>query len=141
MVKSPQEAGQNFVKGMSGAAQKYAQGTGAVTSSPMAAAAAQAQKALQNYTAAISSGQWAAQLNATPISYWKSQCAAAGSKLASGAQKGLTKYVAAITALQPTYAAMKQASVAAGDDPGAKAAAAINVLVAAGKKGRAASGR
>lgn len=141
MAKSAQEAGANFVKGMGAAGSRYTQGTGGVTASPMAAAAAKADKALQNYTAAISSGQWAASLNATPISYWKSQCAANAGKLAQGAQKGLAKYVAAIQALQPTYAAMKQASMAAGDDPGSKAAAAINVLVAAGKKGRAMSGR
>lgn len=140
MAKTVQQIVSNWQKGMAGAGQAYQQGTGAVQASPMAAAAQQAQKALVNYSNAINSGQWAAKLNATPISYWKSQCAGASAKLASGATKGTPKYTQAITALQPVYAAMKQASMQAGDDPIAKAGAALAVLIAAGKKGKAASG-
>jgi len=106
----------------------------------MALAAAQADKAAANYAASVASGQWAAKLNSTPISTWKSQAAAGAARLASGAAKGAAKYTAAITALQPVYQQMAAASQAAGTDPGAKAMAAINVLVAAGKKGRAAAG-
>lgn len=140
MAKSVQQIVSNWQKGMAGAGQAYSQGTSAVQQSPMAAAAAQAQKAQINYNAAISSGQWAAKLNATPISYWKSQCAGAAAKLASGATKGTPKYTQAITALQPVYAMMKQASDAAGNDPIAKAGAALAVLMAAGKKGKAMAG-
>lgn len=139
-LKTAQEAASAFVAGMAGAGARYTQGTAAVVNSPMAAAAAKADKAMANYMAALQSGQWAAKLNATPISLWKAQCAAASARLASGAQKGQQKYMAAIQALQPTYQAMQAASASAGDDPAAKAAAAINVLVAAGKKGRAMSG-
>lgn len=127
----------NWQKGMQTASAAYTQGTQAVVQSPMAAAAAQAQKAAQNYAASLQSGAWAAKLNSVPISFWKSQCAAAAQRLAAGATKGMPKYQAAITALQPTYAAMKQAAAANGGTPGQKAAAAIDVLVAAGKKGKA----
>lgn len=138
MAKSIQAIVQKWQQGMAQAGQAYAAGTAAVTQSPMAAAAAQANKALANYNNAINSGQWAASLNGTPISYWKSQCAGAAAKLASGATKGTPSYTAAITALQPVYAQMKQASNAAGDNPIAKAAAALTVLIAHGKKGKAA---
>lgn len=139
MAKTTAQILANWQKGMSAAGPAYVQGTGATTTNPMQLAAQQAQKAVQNYSNSLTSGQWAAKLNATPVSYWKSQCAGAAQKLAMGAQKGGPKYQAAITALQPVYVQMKQAAMAAGTDPGTKAAAAINVLVAAGKKGRAMS--
>lgn len=140
MAKTAQQIVQKWQQGMAQAGPAYAQGTGAVNQSPMAAAAAQAQLALSNYSNAVNSGQWAAKLNATPISYWKSQCAGAAAKLASGATKGTPKYTKAIQELIPTYAAMKAASDGAGNDPISKAVAALTVLIAAGKKGKAASG-
>jgi hypothetical protein len=127
-------------KGMAAAGPAFAAGTGATTLNPMALAAQAGDKAVANYTAAWQSGQVAAALNAVPVSYWKSQCAAAGPRLASGATKALPKYTAAINSLQPVWTQMKAASDAAGTDPGSRAAAAINVLVASGKKGRAMRG-
>lgn len=140
MAKTAAQIVQKWQQGMAQAGQAYAQGTAAVTASPMAAAAQQANKAAANYANAINSGQWAAKLNATPISYWKSQCAGAAAKLASGATKGTPKYTQAIQALIPVYDQMRQASAAAGQDPITKATAALQVLIAAGKKGRAAMG-
>lgn len=140
MAKTVQQMVANWQRGMGSAGPAYAQGTGAVQQSPMAAAAQKADKALANYTASISSGQWAAALNATPISYWKSQCAAAQSRLSSGAAKGLQKYTTAMNQLAPVHQAMRQAADAAGDDPIARATAALQVIIAAGKKGKAMSG-
>lgn len=137
MAKSVQEIVQKWQQGMAQAGNAYVKGTSGVTSSPMAAAAAKSQQALANYTNAITSGQWANALNATPISYWKSQCQGAAAKLASGATKGTPKYTQAMTALAPVHAQMRAASQAAGDDPVAKATAALLVLLAAGKKGKA----
>lgn len=138
MAKTVQQIVQKWQQGMAQAGAAYSQGTGQVQASPMAAAAAQANKALANYSNAVSSGQWAQSLNSTPISFWKSQCAGAAAKLASGATKGTPKYTAAMTQLQPVYAAMKQASASAGPSPIAKATAALTVLLAHGKKGKAA---
>lgn len=140
MAKTLQQIVQKWQNGMAQAGAAYTQGTGAVQNSPMAAAAAQAPKALANYSNAINSGQWAASLNSTPISFWKSQCAGAAAKLASGATKGTPKYSAAIQNLLPVYQQMKSASQAAGSNPIAKATAALQVLIAAGKKGKAAGG-
>lgn len=140
MAKSTAAIAAAWQKGMAGAGQAYTAGTAGTNKNPMALAAAQADKAAANYAASVSSGQWANALNAVPVSAWKAGCAAGASRLASGAAKGLQKYTTAIQALQPTYAAMKQAADANGGTPGSKAMAAIDVLVAAGKKGKAAGG-
>lgn len=140
MAKSVAEIVSKWQSRMGQAGPAYTAGINATMKNPMALAAAQAEKAQQNYLNALASGQWAQKLNATPIGYWKSQATAAAGKLGAGAQKGAAKYTAAMTALQPVWAQMKQAAMSAGSDPGTKAAAAINVLVAAGKKGKAAAG-
>lgn len=130
----------NWQRGMGQAGAAYTAGTAAVTASPMAAAAAQQQKAIMNFTAALQSGQWAAKLNATSMQYWKQQCAQAAAKLSQGAQKGQAKYTAAINALQPVYQEMRNAADAAGTDPIARSSAALAVLIRSGKKGRAMNG-
>lgn len=140
MAKSTQDIVQRWQRGLQGAGPAYTQGTAGVQQSPMAKAAAQAQKALTNYSASIQSGQWAEKLNQTSMPYWKQQCAQAAAKLSQGAAKGMTKYTNAINALQPVYAQMRAASDAAGDDPIAKATAALQVIIAAGKKGKAMAG-
>jgi hypothetical protein len=140
MAKTTQQIVANWQKGMASAGAAYTAGINAVVNSPMAAAAAQAQKAMANYNAALSSGQWANSLNNTSLSYWKSQASAAAAKLSMGATKGTPKYTAAINALQPVYQQMRAASAAAGTDPVAKASAALTVLIAAGKKGKAQMG-
>jgi hypothetical protein len=136
-IKTPAEAAANYQKGMAAAGAAYTAGTAAVTNSPMAAAAAAADKMLAAITAAVSSGQWAAALQKVPLATWKQACQTAASKLGAGAQKGLPKYQAANQAMQPIYQQMQAAAAGAGTDPGQKAAAAINVLVASGKKGKA----
>lgn len=134
-----QQIAAKWQQGMAQAGQAFATGTAGVTESPMAKAAAQAQKAAANYANSVNSGQWAAALNAVPLSFWKSQCAGAAAKLASGATKGLPKYTAAVQKLIPVYAAMRSAADAAPDNPVAKFSAANALMVAAGKKGQAAS--
>jgi hypothetical protein len=143
-IKTAAQATANWTAAMGSAktSQAYVAGTGAVTESPMAAAAAQGVKAATNYSNSINSGQWAAALNSVSTASWKQSCAQGASRLASGAAKGASKYTAAINALQPVYAQMRQASqsMPAGTSGAQKAAAAISVLEAAGKKGRASSG-
>lgn len=140
MAKAVSDIVAKWQQRMAAAGPAYTAGVQGTTKNPMQLAAAQADKAAANYAASLASGQWANKLNSTPVSYWKSQAAAAASRLASGAAKGAAKYTQAITQLQPVWQQMKAASDGAGTDPGSKAMAAINVLVAAGKKGRAASG-
>jgi hypothetical protein len=94
-------------------AQKYTAGVNAVTDSPTAkAASADAQQRyIQGTQAAVSSGRMASALNAVSLSQWKQQATNVGaSRLASGAQKGASKYQAALQKWQPIY---QQASDAA----------------------------
>ncbi len=140
-IKTPQQAAAAWLAGMSSstAMANYKAGTAAVTESPMAAAAAAGDKAVANFTASVMSGQWAAALNAVTTQAWKAACSTGASRLQSGAQKGQAKYLAQNQAMQPTYQQMRAAVAALG--PGAsgamKAQAAIAVIEAAGKKGRA----
>lgn len=127
-VKTIQAGQQNYVKGMAGASAAYTAGTAAVTVNPMQLAAAQLPKAIANYTAAASNGTMAAALNAVSISDWKAATAAAGPRLASGGQKGASKWAKKIAPYAQVWAQMKPAAQAAGDDPIAKYAAALAVL-------------
>lgn len=129
MAKSTQTIVSNWQKGMAGAGPAYQAGTQAVQESPMAKAATKLDKAAQNYMEAVSSGRMAAALLSVPLSTWKAQCAAGASKLTSGAAKGLNKYQAGIQALQPVYAAMRDAADSAPDDPIAKSNAALQVML------------
>ena len=105
-VKTAAQAAQNWQQGFGAAGQKWAQGIQNTTVNPMALAAAQLPKAIANYTAAAQpGGAMATGLAAAQPSYWKSQCAAASGKLAQGATKGAAKYAKAAGALQPILAA------------------------------------
>src|SRR5271168_2386169 len=101
-IKTAAQSAANWTAAMGSAktSQAYVAGTAAVQNSPMAAAAAQGQKAATNYMNSINSGQWAAALNNVSAATWKAACAAGASRLASGAAKGSAKYTAAINALQ-----------------------------------------
>jgi len=137
MAATPAQMAQKWQQGFSAAGPAFTAGTGAVTESPMGKAAAQSQKALTGYSNAINSGQWAAALNNVSLASWKQSCAKAASNLSSGAQKGMAKYQAWAQTMPPVYQAMKTASQGA-TSPQTKVVAALNVLIASGKKGKAA---
>lgn len=122
---TPQAELQKWQTRLAAAGPAYTAGTAAVTASPMAAAAAKGDAMLAGVTAAVTSGRWAAKLNAVPISTWKSQCAIGASKLSAGAQKGAVKMAAAIQKAGPIRTAQTQAAAAAGTDPVAKFSAAL----------------
>lgn len=104
-----------WARNLGGAAQSYKDGINGVTENPMQKAAQNADKALQGYTEAITSGRWAAKLNATPMEFWKSQSANGGAqRLVSGVAKGTPKMQAALTKFAPAYEAARQAAAAIG---------------------------
>jgi len=133
MAMSTAQIVSKWKAGLSNASQAYVAGTGAVTSSPMAAAAAQAPKAAQNYANAVNSGRWAASLTAVPLSYWKNQCSIASQKLGVGAQKGEQKYAAGMQRTQAARDGMRAASQQAGGGE-AGMVAAMRLMKSAGKK-------
>lgn len=128
----------NWQQGMQSpqAATNYKAAMQALTVNPMEMAAANLDKAAANFMQAVQSGRMAAKLRAVGMSAYKAACVAGASRLASGATKGLPKYTAAQDRLDPIYDQMKQASMASGGTPGQKAAAAIDVLVAAKQNGQ-----
>ncbi len=139
MAKTAAEQTAAWKAGMAKGGAKWSQGVQQTTKNPMALAAAQADKMLANVSNAVTSGMWAQKLNATPVSFWRQQCQNAQASFAQGGNKGETKYNAFATQAQATiYPAMRQAVAAAGSDPVAKVGAALQVLMASGKKGKAA---
>ena len=136
--KTAAQMAANWVKGMQSpaAAQNYKDAMAALTVNPMELAAQNLDKGATNYQQAVSSGRMAAKLRGVSMSTYKAACAQGASRLASGATKGAAKQAAAAQRLQPVYDAMKQASIASGGTPGQKAAAAVDVLVAAKQNGQ-----
>jgi hypothetical protein len=133
-VKTAQQATQAWQAGIAGGSAKYSAGIQSTNVNPMELAAAQTDKALANYTQAVTSGRMAAALRATPVSFWKSQATNSAAKWSAGAQKGLTKFTAAAQRMQSAWQGAHDAAKAAGPDPVARFTAAMNVMVAAGKK-------
>lgn len=118
--------------------QNYKDGVNAVTVSPMQLAAAQADKAVTNYTSVITGGAWAAALNAVPISTYKTNAVAMAGRLGTGAQKAAPKYSRFLDKFAPVWDEMKAASKAI---PGSgiaaaqqRANAALQILMQNGRK-------
>lgn len=116
----PNAMTQAWVKGLSGAAQKYTEGINKVTESPMAKAAT--PEAMQRYVdgvqRSVSSGKRVQALQAAPLATWKQNATGEGaSRLAGGARKGQAKYAAAAQKWAPILA---QASAAAAAVQGPK---------------------
>ena len=133
VVKSAALSAQKWQQNFSASGPAYQQGINNVQQSPMAAAAAQVQKAVQGYTEVLNNGSWASALNNVSLASWKAACAAGMAKFALGATKGAPKMLAFQQRFNPIY---QQASDAAAAATGsmAKYQAAYNVLVAAGRK-------
>lgn len=136
--KSKAQRVANWVAGMQSpsAAKNYKDSMAALTVNPMELAAANLDKAAANFSQAVSSGRMAAKLRGVSLSAYKAACATGASRLASGAAKGQPKFSAAQDRLDPIYDQMKAAAMASGGTPGQKAAAAIDVMVAAKQNGQ-----
>jgi hypothetical protein len=133
-TKTAAQIAQAWQQGMTAKAANYSAGIQACQVNPMQLAASKVDAAVASYAAAAP--RMAANLNATPVGFWKSQSVAAQAKFAAGAAKGMTKYTAAITKMTGgVYQGMKAASQAAGG--GAQgAAAAITYLQQAKQNGQ-----
>ena len=135
MAKTAAQIAQAWQQGMAGKTGNYTAGIQNCNVNPMALAAAQVDTAVANYANAAQ--RMAANLNATPVAFWKSQAAAGAAKWAAGASKGLPKYTAKMAKLVANvYPGMKAASMAAGGKGGAAAAAAIDYLIQAKQNGQ-----
>lgn len=143
--KTPAQAAAKWVATLQGgvAQANYKQNTQGKGGAAMggAANAVESGRYLQGVQAAVSNGSMvkALQSGMGAALYNTNTQSVGAANLGSGAQKKQPKYLAAITALQPVYDQMAAASAAIGPkgDRGtaaARAAAALAVLMAAGKK-------
>jgi hypothetical protein len=135
------KAQQNYQSGVQGAAASWAQGIqGYNGESPMNLAAAQAAKAAANYAAVINNSGpdgWVAKLQATPVSYWKSQAAAGQAKysMAKGANKWSKWYSSTGIQMAQAMSASAAADKAQGVGGIQRAVNALTVAQSMGRKG------
>lgn len=124
-----QAALDKWKRNTAGATESYKQGIMAVTESPMALAAAQADKAQRNYTEAIQSGRWAKGLQSVSMEQWKQAAATGGAaRLASGVTKGAPKVAKFLSEWAPTFEQAKQAARAIPNDGKAGAMARVAIV-------------
>jgi len=134
MPKTPQQMIQNWQQGMQQGGNKWLAGINGVGQNPLHQAVAAKQKMIANWVAVMNGSSWDQAMNAWTTGQWKTACQNALQKFQMGAAKGLGKYTNFANKAQPVYAAMKAAAQAA-NGPIGKVTAALQVLLAAGKKG------
>ena len=121
---NPAQATAKWARNLGGASQSYVDGINGFTENPMQLAAAQADKALQNYTDAIASGRWSAKLGSMSRDQWAGPAIKVGAqRLVSGVAKGTPKMQAALTKFAPAYESARQAARSIGGSGKARAMA------------------
>lgn len=113
-IASPQVAGQAWSTGFTGASQKWLDGVNSVTVAPGVAAAAAADRMLQNFTAALP--KYKANVAAVTTGEWQAACKSKGApRFASGAAAGQAKYVAQMSKVLPVISQIRDSLPARGD--------------------------
>jgi hypothetical protein len=101
--------GTNWQTGVGGASQKYTDGIQNTTVDVAGKAIAAQASLLANFTAAVTSGEWARRLAAVGTSGWKAAAIAKAANYANGAQAGLARYQNFAQQAQPFWANASQA--------------------------------
>ena len=102
MAKTAAQAAQKWQTNAGGAAQTYESGIQNTSVDVMGRAISQAQAAVANYSQSITSGRWAAAINASGgTANWKAMAVAKSGNYATGIQAGASKYQAAASKLIP----------------------------------------
>lgn len=97
-ARDPMAVTQKQIQKAQAATGDYTAGVQAVTASPTQAAVAKQAKMLQNLTAAVNNGKWAAGLNAVSLDDWKN----------ATVNKGGARYAAGVAAAQDKILAFQQ---------------------------------
>src|ERR1700758_2745164 len=108
VIPLPQTGAQAWSAGVAGGQTKYTSGVQNTTKDQAGLAVAQQAKALANYTAALTSGEWARRLQARGTAYWKSQTLAKAGNFGASASYGATNYQNAATQLYPFEQQLQQ---------------------------------
>jgi hypothetical protein len=99
---TPDQIASKWGRNTKGAVQSYKDGVMAVSSSPMEAAAAQADKAVQNFSAAITSGRWANNLRKVKLGDWQNAAVNKGAdRIPAGVTQAMPKVIAFNQVWQP----------------------------------------
>lgn len=109
-TKSAQEIVQAWQQAMASpqTQQRWVQGIQRTTVNPAQAAAQRLDAYAAACQAAVSSGRMAQALQQVTLQQWQQACVAMAARLASGAQKGLTRYQRAMQSWAPIYAQVSQ---------------------------------
>ena len=101
-MKTAQQAAQRYQQNASAAGPAYEAGIQATSVDVVGRAIAAAPAAVQNYSQAITSGRWAAALNASGgTANWKAMSVAKSGNYTTGVNAGASKYQAAAAKLIP----------------------------------------
>lgn len=133
---TPAQQAQKWLTGMQQGGARWAQGCASTDKNLFQLALAQAPMAQQNYAKALApGGSWTNAMTNGNMAGWKTACnvAAQAGRFAQGGAKGQSAYTKFANKAQPVYEAMRAAANAA-QGPIAKVTAALQVIMAAGKK-------
>jgi len=116
---SPQEISNKWNRNMKNSVADIQRGIDGVSEAPGEKAAAKADKMLQNLTASVTSGKWAAQVAAVPLADWKTktkekvaQRLAGGVDGAMGKRQQFDQYLAStLNGVLPQVAAMPDMTI------------------------------
>jgi hypothetical protein len=118
--------------------QNYKDGINRVNESPTALAVQDLDKTVNNFSRVIRSQRYMDLMLNYPLADWKRNAILMAGRLADGATKAANKYQAFVQRFIPVWTAMKAAAAAVGGSgiaaAKAKSAAALEVLMNAGKK-------
>lgn len=99
---TPEQYQEKHARRLTAASEDVRQGIARVTENPCALAAKKQDKMLQNLTAAVQSGKWAAGLNRVTLEQWKERATNVGvARIASGIAAAKTKVIAFAEQLLP----------------------------------------
>jgi len=103
-MATPQQWADAWSAGVSGASQKYTDGIQNTSVDVVGRAIAKQAELLANFSAAVTSGEWARRLGAVGTSGWKSAAIAKAANYVTGAAAGKTRFQNFAQQAQPFWA-------------------------------------
>ena len=106
---TPSQVADKWATNTSNAQQAFKDGVNSVTTSPTSQAALAGDRMVQGVQQAVSSGRWAAALNAVTLDSWKQSMLSKGAaRISGGVQAAKPKMTAFMTSWLPYEAALSQ---------------------------------
>lgn len=132
---TPDQIAQKWGRNTKGAVQSYKDGVMSVTVSPMELAAAQGDKAVANFSAAIQSGRWANNLRKVKLADYQNACVNKGAdRIAAGVTQAMPKVTAFNQVWQPLMQQAKREMAAMPNNSKEEALAKVGRMYDIGKQ-------